>query len=103
MNKQIVIVIVIGVILSAWFVKAMFEPTLTPDQIYREPSATPTINFYREDIYEQCRGLEYFKKIKVENNRSLELNTNFNKEYQKTLAYIERDKKELGITLFKCP
>ena len=103
MRKQIIAVVVIGVILSVWFVKAMFTPALTPDQIYREPSLTPTINYYREDLYAQCRGLEYFKKIKLENDRSLELNTNFNKEYQKTLAYIERDKKMLGLDYFKCP
>jgi phage repressor protein C with HTH and peptisase S24 domain len=81
----------------------MFTPALTPNQIYIQPSITPTINYYQEDLYAQCRGLEYFKKIKLENDRSLELNANFNKEYQKTLAYIERDKKMLGLDYFKCP
>jgi hypothetical protein len=103
MKKQIVVVIIVGVVLSVWFIRSILMPALTPDQIYIQPSLTPTINYYMEDLYAQCRGLEYFKVIKDDNDRSLELNRNFNKEYQKTLAFIERDKKMLGIKLFKCP
>lgn len=103
MKKSTIVFCVLCSVVAFFFVKAMFTPALTPGQIYREPSPTPTINYYQEDLYAQCRGLEYFKKIKLENNRSLELNTNFNKEYQKTLSYIERDKKMLGLDYFKCP
>jgi len=101
MKKQTIAVIVIGVILSAWFVKAMFEPALTPDQIYREPSATPTINFYREDIFDQCVGLESMQKL-LKENPSLKINGNFQKDYKRILDNIKRDKEILGFDYFKC-
>jgi len=59
-------------------------------------------DYYRQDLYAQCRGLEYFKGM-INDNPSLEINSNFNKEYQKTLGYIELDKKMLGLDYFKCP
>jgi len=102
MKKQLIVCIVFCGVLVFFFVKALLTPALTPDQIYREPSLTPTINYYREDLFAQCEGLEYFREIKLENNHSLEINKNFLKEYFKTIAYIERDKKILGIKNFKC-
>lgn len=59
-------------------------------------------DYYRNDLYAQCRGLEYFKGM-INENETLELNSNFNKEYQKTLSYIELDKKMLNLDYFKCP
>jgi hypothetical protein len=101
MKKQIIAVVVIGVILSAWFLKAMLTPALTPDQIYREPSVTPTINFYREDIFDQCVGLESLEILK-DAYPSLEINGNYHKDRQRILANIERDQKMLGLDYFKC-
>lgn len=101
MKKQIIAVIIIGVVLSAWFVKVMFEPALTPQQIYTEPSLTPTINYYQEDLYSQCKGLESFKEL-LEKYPSLKINGNFKKDYQRILDNIERDKEILGLDEFKC-
>lgn len=67
---------------------------------YLQP--TPTINYYLEDLYAQCRGLEYFNGM-IKDNESLNIYENFQKEYQKTVNNIERDKKELGLTDFVCP
>jgi hypothetical protein len=39
----------------------------------------------------------------ISENESLKINKNFYKEYQKTIAYIERDKNELKLNYFKCP
>ena len=102
MKKQTIVLIIIGVVISVWLVMAMFEPTLTPNQIYREPSLTPTINFYREDIFDQCIGLESMQKL-LKENPSLKINGNFQKDYQRILDNIERDKKILGMDNFKCP
>jgi hypothetical protein len=59
-------------------------------------------DYYRHDLYAQCRGLDYFN-IMISENESLKINKNFYKEYQKTIAYIERDKNELKLSYFKCP
>ena len=63
---------------------------------------TPTINYYLEDLYAQCRGLEYFNGM-IKDNESLKIYENFKKEYQKTVDNIEIDKKELGLIDFVCP
>ena len=101
MKKQMVAVIVIGVILSVWFVKAILTPALTPDQIYREPPPTPTINYYQDDLFAQCNGLESLKDL-LEKHPSLKINANFNKDYQRVIDNIERDKEMLGLDYFDC-
>jgi len=63
---------------------------------------TPTMDYYKEDLYAQCRGLEYFNGM-IKDNESLKIYENFQKEYQKTVSNLERDKKELGLTDFVCP
>ncbi len=81
--------------------KALFTPALTPEQIYIEPLPTPTINFYREDIFDQCIGLESLEILK-DAYPSLEINGNYRTDYQRILANIERDKEILGLDYFKC-
>lgn len=60
------------------------------------------INYYEQDLYAQCRGLKYFDEMKTE-NPSLLIYDKFNKEYQLTLNYIEKDKNILGYRDFECP
>jgi hypothetical protein len=102
MKKSTIVFFVFCAVVMFFFVKALFTPALTPDQIYREPSLTPTINYYQEDLYAQCKGLESFKEL-LEKYPSLKINGNYKKDYQRILDNIERDKKMLGLDNFKCP
>jgi hypothetical protein len=102
MKKSTVVFLVFCATTIFFFIKALFVPALTPDQIYREPSTTPTINYYQEDLYAQCSGLKYFNNM-INDNNSLLINENFLNEYRKTLYYIEVDKQMLGLDNFICP
>lgn len=102
MKKPNIIFFSLFGIVIVCFIRALFIPAIKPDQIHIEQRFTPTINYYLEDLYAQCKGLDYFDSM-IENNETLKINSNFNAEYQKTLDYIERDKKELEMPLFECP
>lgn len=101
MIKKILLVLIASVLYVLVGTLSLIKIREVEIPIIATESLTLT-DYYQQDLYAQCRGLEYFK-VMIEENKTLELNSNFNKEYQKTLAYIELDKKELGLTLFKCP
>ena len=67
---------------------------------YLQP--TPTINFYQEDLYAQCRGLSSYNELMRE-NESLKISENFKKEYKLILDSIESDKILLNLPDFECP
>jgi len=99
MEKTHIIFIFISVVLCACILSnKQTKEKLNLDII----QPTPTIDYYKEDLYAQCRGLEYFDGM-IKDNESLNIYENFQKEYQKTVDNIERDKKELGLTDFVCP
>jgi len=95
-----IVTLVFCVVLAA---SVLFIPPL-PDQVQVEPLLlpTPTINYYQEDLYAQCAGLDSLNKL-LEEHPSLRLNGNFRKEVQLRLEAIERDKGILGLDLFECP
>lgn len=101
MRKQTIIFFVFCAGVLLFFVKALFTPELTPSQIYVKQLPTPTINFYREDIFDQCEGLESMQKL-LKENPSLKINGNFQKDYKRILDNIKRDKEILGFDYFKC-
>jgi hypothetical protein len=67
----------------------------------KEKSMTLT-DYYKQDLYAQCNGLESFKKL-IEEHPSLVINKNFNQDYQNIIDKIEIDKKMLNLDYFKCP
>jgi hypothetical protein len=101
MKKSTFVFLVLCDIAIFFFVKAILTPVQTASN-YAKPLLTPTINYYQEDLYAQCRGLESAKKL-IENYPSLEINENFNKDYHRILTTIDRDTKILGLDGFKCP
>jgi hypothetical protein len=102
MSKSTLVFYALCVVLGIWFVSVLFIPPLSVDEIYVEPSLTPTINFYKEDIFDQCRGLESLEILK-EAYPSLEINGNYHKDRQRILGNIERDLNILGYDGFVCP
>jgi hypothetical protein len=102
MSKSTLVFYALCIVLGIWFVSVLFIPPLSVDDIYTQPSLTPTINFYKEDIFDQCRGLESLETLKEE-YPSLEINGNYHNDRQRILANIERDKNILGYEGFVCP
>jgi len=101
MNK--ISLIIIGTLFLSWCV--LFLLSEQPQKNENELpiiQSTPTIDYYKEDLYAQCRGLEYFNGM-IKDNESLKIYENFQKEYQKTVDNIEADKKYLGLHDFECP
>lgn len=106
MKKSTVMFYIFCAVMVLFFIASIFSQKDMRDKTYFErpisKEATPTINYYLEDLYAQCDGIKYFDNM-IEQNETLLINENFKKEYQKTLDYIERDKKFLEMDDFKCP
>ena len=98
--KKIIVLMVIFYCIFLWLSIINIEPKNM--NISKSITMSPTINYYREDLYAQCAGLKYFDEMMI-NYPSIKINKNFIEEYKTTLNYIERDKKMLDLGYFKCP
>ena len=70
--------------------------------VKKEKQRLTLIDYYKQDLEGQCKGLKYFDQMKID-KPSLLIYEKFNQEYQLTLDYIKRDSEYLGLDNYKCP
>jgi len=99
MKKSTIIFLALCVVLSVFFVKAMFEPKLEVTALsYYQPTKDVITDgeYHLTNIQAGCRGIETFKQMATD-NPSIRIYDKYKKEMALTWSFIRKNLAYFGL------